>query len=75
MTVAIWEAVIHHHTLVAFTESLQAENDTLVQAWEDDVHRWELDPLNIPCPYDLPEVVHVTGNPWVTRPPPVPIPM
>ena len=55
MTMAIREAVIHHRALVAFTESLQAENDALVRAWEDDVRRWELDPLNVPCPYDLPE--------------------
>ena len=55
MTLATPEAVIHHRALVAFTESLQAENNALVQAWEDNVCRWELDPLNVPCPYDLPE--------------------
>ena len=55
MSLAIREAVIHHRALVAFTESLQAENDKLVRIWEDDVRRWELDPLNVPCPYDIPE--------------------
>jgi hypothetical protein len=55
MTLALQEAVIHHRALVAFTESLQAENDTLVRAWEDNVCCWELDPLNVACPYDLPE--------------------
>ena len=52
---AIWEAVIHHRAPAAFTESLQAENDALVLAWEDNVHRWEQDPLNVACLYDLPE--------------------
>ena len=55
MTMAIREVVIHHRALVAFTESLQAENCALVLVWEDNVHRWEQDPLNVPCPYDLPE--------------------
>ena len=55
MSLAIREAVIHHRALLAFTESLQAENDALVRTWEDNVVRWELDPLNVPCPYDLPE--------------------
>jgi hypothetical protein len=57
MTMAIWEAVIHHRALVAFTETLQVqvENETLVGVWEENVRRWELDPLNVPCPYDIPE--------------------
>ena len=55
MTLAIREAVIHHRALVAFTESLQAENETLVTAWEDNVRRWELDRLNVQCPYEIPE--------------------
>ena len=55
MTLAIREAVIHHRALVAFTESLQAENASLVRMWEDNVRRWELDPLNVTCPYDIPE--------------------
>ena len=55
MTMAIHEAVIHHRALVAFTESLQAENDTLVGMWEKDVRLWELDPLNVSCPYEIPE--------------------
>lgn len=55
MTLAIWEAVIHHRALVAFTESLQAENPSLVDMWEDNVRRWELDPLNMTCPYNIPE--------------------
>jgi hypothetical protein len=55
MTLAIREAVIHHRALVAFTESLQADNDKLVSEWEDMVLRWELDPLNVQCPYEIPE--------------------
>ena len=57
MTMAIREAVLHHRALVAFTESLQAENNTrtLVGMWENNVRIWELDPLNVPCPYDIPE--------------------
>ena len=55
MTLAIREAVIHHRALVAFTESLQAENASLVRMWEDNVRCWELDPLNVTCPYDIPE--------------------
>lgn len=55
MTLAIREAVIHHRALVAFTESLQAENDKMVGEWESMVRRWELDPLNVPSPYDIPE--------------------
>jgi hypothetical protein len=55
MTLAIREAVIHHRALVAFTESLQADNDKLVMEWEDMVLRWELDPLNVQCPYEIPE--------------------
>jgi hypothetical protein len=55
MSLAIREAVIHHRALLAFTESLQAENETLVRTWEGDVDHWEKDPLNVPCPYDLPE--------------------
>lgn len=55
MTIAIREAVIHHRALVAFTESLQTESDTLVGEWENNVRRWELDPLNVTCPYYLPE--------------------
>jgi hypothetical protein len=55
MTIAIREAVIHHRALVAFTESLEGENDVLVRAWEENVCRWERDPLNVPCPYELPE--------------------
>lgn len=55
MTMAIREAVIHHRALVAFTETLQAENDTLVGMWEKDVRLWELDPLNVSCPYEIPE--------------------
>jgi hypothetical protein len=55
MSLAIRETVIHHRALRAFTESLQAENDALVRTWENDVGRWELEPSNVPCPYDLPE--------------------
>ena len=55
MTLAIREAVIHHRALVAFTESLQAENDKLVGEWESNVCRWELDPINVQSPYDIPE--------------------
>ena len=55
MTMAIREAVIHHRALVAFTETLQAENDTLVGMWEKDVRLWELDPLYVSCPYEIPE--------------------
>jgi hypothetical protein len=55
MLLALREAVIHHRALLAFTESLQVENDALVRSWEDEVVRWELDPLNAPCPYELPE--------------------
>jgi hypothetical protein len=55
MTLAIREAVIHHRALVAFTETLQAENDRLVGEWEDHVRCWELDPLNVQSPYDIPE--------------------
>lgn len=55
MTLALREAVIHHRAFVAFTESLQTENESLVQEWEEMVHCWELDPLNVLCPYDIPE--------------------
>ena len=55
MTLALREAVIHHRALVAFTETLQAENDKLVGEWEDHVCHWEVDPLNIQCPYEIPE--------------------
>lgn len=55
MTMAIREAVIHHRALVAFTESLQAENEALIGMWENNVRLWELDPLNVTCPYDIPE--------------------
>ena len=55
MTLAIREALIHHRALVAFTESLQAENDKLVAEWESKVHSWEIDPLNVQSPYDIPE--------------------
>ena len=55
MTLAIREAVIHHRALVAFTESLQAENASLVSTWEDSVRRWEVDPLNVTSPYNIPE--------------------
>ena len=55
MTMAIREAVIHHRALVAFTETLQVENDALIRVWEKNVRLWELDPLNVPCPYDIPE--------------------
>jgi hypothetical protein len=55
MTMAIREAVIHHRALLAFTESLQAENGTLVEMWENDVRLWEVDPLNVSCPYEIPE--------------------
>lgn len=62
MTLAIREAVIHHRALVAFTESLQAENASLVSTWEDSVRRWELDPLNVTCPYDIPEESKRSSN-------------
>ena len=56
MTMALREAVIHHCALVAFTETLEAENDTLVRVWENNVRLWELNPLNgSVCPYDIPE--------------------
>jgi hypothetical protein len=55
MILAIREAVIHHRALVAFTETLLSENDELVGVWEESVRRWELDPLNMECPYDIPE--------------------
>ena len=55
MTLAIREALIHHRALVAFTESLQAENDKLVAEWESKVRSWEIDPLNVQSPYDIPE--------------------
>jgi hypothetical protein len=64
MTMAIREAVIHHRALVAFTESLQTENDTLVGMWEKDVRLWEQDPLNVTCPYDIPE-----ESKWINLPP------
>ena len=55
MTLAIREAVIPHRALVAFTKSLQAENASLVKTWEDSVHRWEVDLLNVTSPYNIPE--------------------
>jgi hypothetical protein len=55
MTLAIREAVIHHRALVAFTECMQAENENMVGMWEENVRCWELDPLTVPCPYDIPE--------------------
>lgn len=59
---AIWEAVIHHCALVAFTESLQVENNTLVRVWKDDVCHWELNPFSVPCLYDIPE-----KSKWLTH--------
>jgi hypothetical protein len=55
MILALREAVIHHRGLLAFTETLQAENESLVGEWEESVRRWEQDPLNVPCPYEIPE--------------------
>jgi hypothetical protein len=55
MIMAIREAVVHHRALMAFMESLQTENDTLVEMWEKKVRLWEQDPLNVACPYDIPE--------------------
>ena len=55
MTMALREAVIHHRALLAFTESLQGENSNLVERWENDVCLWEVDPLNVSCPYDIPD--------------------
>lgn len=57
MTMAVREAVIHHRALMAFIESLQVDSDNarLVRVWENDVRLWERDPLNVSCPYDIPE--------------------
>ena len=55
MTLALTEAVVHTRALMAFTETLQSENETLVGVWENMVRHWEQDPLNVTCPYNIPE--------------------
>jgi len=52
MSLALPQAVIHHQTLSAFTESLQAEHAGHVAEWETQVQKWELN-HTLPCPYDL----------------------
>lgn len=55
MTLALREAVIHNRALIAFTETLQSENEMLVRVWENEVRLWEQDPLNVACPYNIPD--------------------
>ena len=55
MTTAIPHAIIHHHALSYFTESLRQEDAKRVEKWEAQVIQWE-DDHDKYCPYDLPNI-------------------
>jgi hypothetical protein len=53
LTLAIPQCLIHHRAFGAFTASMRIDNPGMVNEWEQQILKWEIDQSQ-PCPYDLP---------------------